>query len=147
MTPHPKTVPPPNREEAIFPTAEDFNRAAEDYFNNCDGRGVVYGEAGLCLALSRSNPQKRAVTLQRLRGWYDGKDCPWLQEAVQLAYLRIQDQIESDPRYQEKSGMITRGSYLQKQPRLGGYQEKQEGKGDTIVQILCGPSMDESDFQ
>ena len=147
MTPHPKAAPQPSREEAIFSTPEEFTQAAEDYFTACDGRGVVYGEAGLCLALSRSNPQKRAVTLQRLRGWYDGKDCPWLQEAVQLAYLRIQDQIESDPRYQEKSGMITRGSYLQKQPRLGGYQEKQEGKGDTIVQILCGPSMDESDFQ
>lgn len=133
--------------QAIFPTPEEFTRAAENYFADCDGRGVVYGEAGLCLALSRDNQKGQAVTLQKLRSWYDGKDCQWLQEAVQLAYLRIQAQIESDPRYQDKSGMISRGSFLQKQPRLGGYQEKGESKGETVVQILCGSSMDQSDFQ
>ena len=131
---------------AIFPTAEKFTRAAEEYFSACDAQGIVYGEAGLCLALSRANPKNRAVTLQTLRGWYDGKDCPWLQEAVQLAYLRIQSQIESDPRYQEKSGMITRGSYLQKQPRLGGYQDKGE-RQETTVKIICGSTVEESDFQ
>ena len=94
------------KSSAIFPTAEKFTRAAEDYFNHCDAQGIVYGEAGLCLALTQGNPKNRAVTLQTLRSWYDGKDCLWLQEAVQLAYLRIQSQIESDPRYQEKSGII-----------------------------------------
>lgn len=144
MTPRPTNR--PQTSDPIFPTAEEFTRAAEDYFSACDAQGIVYGEAGLCLALTHSNPGHRAVTLQTLRGWYDGKDCLWLQEAVQLAYLRIQAQIESDPRYQEKSGMITRGSYLQKQPRLGGYQDKGE-RQETTVKIICGPSMEESDFQ
>ena len=135
-----------SKARAIFPTAEEFTRAAEAYFSQCDQQGLVYGEAGLCLALTRNNSKGRAVTLQTLRGWYDGKDCVWLQEAVQLAYLRIQSQIESDPRYQDKSDMITRGSHLQKQPRLGGYQEKGE-RQEVIVKLLCGTSMEESDFQ
>lgn len=144
MTQRPSTR--QRKSSAIFPTAEEFTRAAESYFAQCDDQGLVYGEAGLCLALSRSNPKGRAVTLQTLRGWYDGKDCLWLQEAVQLAYLRIQSQIESDPRYQDKSGMITRGSNLQKQPRLGGYQDKGE-RQEVTVKIICGSSMEESDFQ
>ena len=130
---------------AAFSTAQEFTTAAEAYFQSCDAQGLVYGEAGLCLALSRNNPKGRAVTLKTLRDWYDGKSCLWLQEAVQLAYLRIQAQIESDPRYQEKSGMISRGSYLQKQHRLGGYQEKGE-RQDTTVNIICGSSMEKSDF-
>ena len=132
---------------APFATAEEFTRAAEGYFAACDERGLLYGEAGLCLSLTRSNPGGRPVTLQTLRDWYDGEDCPHLREAVRLAYLRIQEQIESDPRYHEKGGIITRGTLLQKQPRFGGYQDRADTKSESTVKIIFGSTMDRSDFQ
>lgn len=131
---------------AIFPTAEAFEAAANKYFDECDAIEAIYGEAGLCLALSRYNDKGKAVTLKTLRGWYDGESCPWLQEPVQLAYLRIQQQIETDPRYHSKN-MASRGIFLQKQPRLGGYQDKQEVKNDSTVKIIHGDSVDDSDFK
>lgn len=134
------------RAHSIFPTAEEFIEAADRYFDECDAIDAIYGEAGLCLALSRYNAKGKAVTLKTLRGWYDGESCPWLQEPVQLAYLRIQQQIETDPRYHSKN-MASRGIFLQKQPRLGGYQDKQETKTDTTVRIIHGDSVDESDFK
>lgn len=132
---------------AIFPTAEAFEAAANKYFDECDATETLYGEAGLCLALSRYNEKGRVVTLASLRGWYDGETCKWLQEPVQMAYLRIQQQIESDPRYREKGGMATRAIFMQKQARFGGYQDKQEVKNDSTVKIIHGDSVDESDFK
>ena len=130
---------------AIFPDAKTFAAAAENYFTECDLSGRLYGEAGLCLALSRGNPGARPVTLQTLRAWYDGRSCLYLQEVVQLAYLRIQEQIEQDPRYRER-GMVTRGIFLNRQPRLGGYHDKGEGKHETLVTLVHGANIDESDF-
>ena len=130
----------------IFVTPEEFTEAANGYFDDCDARNEVYGEAGLCLWLSDHNPKGRTVTLQTLRGWYDGTHNKDIQDAVQMAYLRIQGQIESDPRYREK-GMSTRAIFLQKQPRFGGYQDKIENKTDTTVRIIHGDNMDESDFK
>lgn len=132
---------------ATFPTAEKFTEAADRYFDECDETGALYGEAGLCLGLTKYNEKGRTVTLKTLRSWYDGESCAWLQDAVQTAYLRIQSQIESDPRYQEKGGMATRGIFLQKQMRFGGYQDKIEAKTDATVKIIHGSTMDESDFQ
>ena len=131
---------------AIFPTVEEFQKAADDYFDECDERGVLYGEAGLALYLSEHNAKRRTVTLARLREWYDGNRCAYLQDAVQMAYLRIQNQVETDERYREK-GMVTRGIFLQKQTRLGGYQDKIEQKNDTTVRIIHGDSVDDSDFK
>lgn len=130
---------------AVFPTPEEFQAVADAYFDDCDERGILYGEAGLALYLSKHNVKGRTVTLRLLRLWYDGTCCPVLQDAVQTAYLRIQDQIETDDRYREK-GMVTRGIFLQKQTRLGGYQDKIEQKNDTTVRIVHGDSVDESDF-
>ena len=132
---------------AAFATAEEFTEAATHYFDECDGNGTLYGEAGLCLGLTKYNSKGRTVTLRALRNWYDGESCQYLQDAVQLAYLRIQEQIESDPRYQEKGGMATRGIFLQKQQRFGGYQDKTETKNESTVKIIHGSTMDESDFQ
>lgn len=126
--------------KAIFPTAEDFTRTAEGYFRQADENDRLYGEAGLCLELSRFDPKGRVVTLETLRKWYDGEECPWLREAVQMAYLRIREQIESDPRYRG-SGMGTRVNKLLDQPRLGGGQE--EGG----IRIAFGKNMDETDFE
>lgn len=132
---------------ATFVTAEEFTEAANRYFDECDAKGVLYGEAGLCLGLSKYNRKGRTVTLRALRNWYDGESCDYLQDAVQTAYLRIQQQIESDPRYQEKGGMATRGIFLQKQVRFGGYQDRTETKNESTVKIIHGSTMDESDFR
>ena len=131
---------------SIFPHVEDFQKVADDYFDECDERGVLYGEAGLALYLSEHNKKGRTVTLTVLRSWYDGDRCAYLQDAVQMAYLRIQNQVETDERYREK-GMVTRGIFLQKQTRLGGYQDKIEQKNDTTVRIVHGDSVDDSDFK
>lgn len=131
---------------AIFPDAEEFADAVADYFEDCDAKGMLYGEAGLCVYLSGHNAKGRVVSVRILRGWHDGESCPHLQEVAQLAYLRIQQQIESDPRYQEK-GMVTRSIFLQKQKRLGEYQDKVETKNDATFRFVFGSSMDESDFR
>lgn len=121
-----------------YATAADLRAKIDEYFSECDGSGTLYGEAGLARHLG--------VILATLRKWYDGTDCADLQEAVQLAYLRIQEQVETDPRYQEK-GMVTRGIFLQKQPRFGGYQDRIESKQDIVVNVKMGAGMDASDFQ
>jgi len=129
----------------IFATAAEFTAAADRYFAECDKAGKLYGEAGLCLALSAYNGKGLTVTLRTLHDWYDGESCPDLQEAVQTAYLRIQEQIETDSAYREK-GMTTRAIFLQKQARFGGYQDKVEAKQETTVRVIHGDSMDDSDF-
>lgn len=130
----------------IFPTAEAFTEAAERYFAECDDNDVLYDEAGLCLALSKDNPKGKRVTLRTLRGWYDGDHAEHLKDAVQMAYLRIQHQIATDPRYQEKGGMSTKAIFLMKQARLGGYTDKTEQKETAPVVINFGTTMDKSDF-
>lgn len=131
---------------SIFETAEEFEAAANAYFDACDRSYKLYGEAGLCLALSRGNRKRRTVTLGTLRKWYDGESCPYLQDVVQQAYLRIQEQIETDPTYREK-GMVPRSIFLQKQARLGGYQDKTETKNDSTVRIVFGKGVDIEDFK
>lgn len=130
---------------SIFETAEEFREAADKYFADCDAAGKLYDEAGLCLGLTRYNRKGRKVLLQSLRRWCDGEVCPYLQEEVQYAYLRIQEQIATSPAYQEK-GMVTRGIFLQKQKQFGGYQDRVETKQDTTVHIVHGADMDKSDF-
>lgn len=121
-----------------YATAADLQTKIDDYFRQCDEKYVLYGEAGLARHLG--------VILATLRKWYDGQDCADLRETVQLAYLRIQEQVETDPRYQEK-GMVTRGIFLQKQPRFGGYQDRIEARQDIAVNVKMGANVDASDFQ
>lgn len=128
-----------NNNGARFGSVVEFQAAADAYFDACDAAGKLYGEAGLCLALD--------VSLTTLRRWYDGQVRPELQEAVQRAYLRIQDQIETSPAYMEKGGMSSRAIFLQKQPRFGGYADKVEARQDMTVNIKHGKDMNESDFK
>lgn len=121
-----------------YATAADLQKKIDGYFQECDEKYVLYGEAGLSRYLG--------VILATLRKWYDGQDCKDLQETVQLAYLRIQEQVETDPRYQEK-GMVTRGIFLQKQPRFGGYQDRIEARQDIAVNVKMGANVEASDFQ
>lgn len=128
-----------NDNGARFGSVVEFQTAADAYFDACDAAGKLYGEAGLCLALD--------VSLNTLRRWYDGKLRPELQEAVQRAYLRIQDQIETDPVYMEKGGMTSRAIFMLKQPRFAGYSDKVEARQDLTVNIKHGKDMNESDFK
>lgn len=121
-----------------YATAEELSTKCEEYFRKCDKKGKLYGEAGLALYLD--------VTLTTLRNWYDGNTCPELQDTVQKAYLRIQEQTESDPAYMEK-GMVTKAIFLMKQSRLGGYQDKIESKQDIAVKVKMGENVEESDFK
>ena len=128
-----------NDNGARFGSVVEFQTAADAYFDACDAAGKLYGEAGLCLALD--------VSLNTLRRWYDGKLRPELQEAVQRAYLRIQDQIETHPIYMEKGGMTSRAIFMLKQPRFAGYSDKVEARQDLTVNIKHGKDMNESDFK
>lgn len=125
--------------KARFESVVEFQAAADAYFADCDRTGKLYGEAGLALALG--------VKLGTLRDWYDGRYRTELQDAVQMAYLRIQDQIETDEAYREKGGMATKAIFLLKQPRFGGYQDRIEAKSDMTVNIRHGKDMDDSDFK
>ena len=131
---------------AIFPEVEEFEKLANDYFDECDRKNLLYGEAGLALYLSDHNLAQRFVSVKTLRGWVDGVSCPHLTDAAGRAYTRIQAQIESDPRYQVK-GMVTRSIFLNKQERFGGYQDKTEAKNDTTLRLLFGDGMDKSDYE
>lgn len=137
------------KERSVFETAQEFTAAADAYFGEADREGKLYGEAGLCLGLSRFNKKGRNVSVSTLRRWYDEglESCPGLQDAVQMAYLRIQEQIETHQAYMEKGGMITKAMFLLKQRRLGGYQDKQETKSDMNLNITFGKNMDKSDFE
>ena len=86
-----------NTGQRDYATADLLKAKCDEYFRTCDEDGALYGEAGLALHLN--------VTIETLRRWYDGKRCPDFQETAQMAYLRIQNQIETDPRYQEKGMM------------------------------------------
>jgi len=120
-----------------YATVDELVTVIDKYFDDCDREHKLYNEAGLALALG--------VQLRTLVSWYEGERCPEFQDAVRFAYLRIQDQIESDPAYQDKS-MSTRAIFLLKQKRLGGKQDKIEAKQDIAVNVKMGSGMEESDF-
>jgi hypothetical protein len=121
-----------------YPTAEALQAACDAYFARCDEKGELYGEAGLCLALG--------VTLSTYRKWRHGDSSAHLMETVQMADLRIQHQLETDARYQEKS-MVTKAIFMMKQPQFGGYQDRIEARQDIAVNVKMGAGMDESDFK
>ena len=112
--------------------------ACNAYFAKCDAEGKLYGEAGLCLHLG--------VTRQTLWNWRNAKKSPDLQETIQMADLRIQEQLETHPAYMEK-GMVTKSIFMLKQPQFGGFQDRVEAKQDISVNVKMGAGMDESDFR
>lgn len=126
------------RSHCTYQTAGEFEKVAEAYFARCDAENRLYGEAGLALALN--------VKLGTLRNWYDGTKAPHLQDAAQMAYLRIQSQLESDPRYQEK-GMVTKAIFWNKQDRFGGYSDNARSKQEVTGKIIFGKNMDASDLE
>lgn len=133
---------------AAFNSVDEFNDAANKYFDECDENGLLYGEAGLCLGLTKYHPRGKNVTPQTLHKYFNGDaPTPELTEAVRMAYLRIQSQVETDERWREKGGMATRAIFLQKQKWFGGYQDKVEEKQEKTVTIIHGGSVEDSDFK
>lgn len=117
-----------------FETADELREAITGYFDDCDARYELYSEAGLCLWLSEHNKKGRRVLLQALHDWFDGTSCADLQEEVQIAYLRIQHQIETDARYGEKP-MVPYRIFLAKQKRFGGKTDKTDVNTDVRVEL------------
>ena len=136
--------------QKIFETADDFREAAEKYFAECDEKNELYSPAGLQLALKKYGPKHRFVSRTRLQMWANGEaveTTPGSQEAVQEAYARIEHQIETDARYQDKA-LNTRAIFYLKQPTLGGMQDVQkENKTKVEVVLKHGKTVEESDFQ
>lgn len=134
----------------LFETADEFREAADRYFDECDEKGELYSPAGLSLALKKYGPKHRFVDRNRLALWANGEACattPGLQEAVLEAFARIEHQIETDARYQDKA-LNTRAIFYLKQPMLGGMQDVQkENKTKVEVVLKHGKSVEESDFQ
>lgn len=141
--------------------ARTFRERAEAYFDAQDEAGLAYSEAGLANTMG--------WTVQRMQRYYDandGKDDELVEAqvrafeqgrkvedgqavlsyVVRLAYQRIQEQIDTSPIYQEK-GMVTRGIFLNKQKRLGGYQDRMEARQDVSVNVTFGEGVDPSDFK
>lgn len=121
-----------------FLSVEDLEERIEAYFDGCDMEKKLYGPAGLALALD--------LELEDLMSLREGREGAELMRPVKRAFLRIQDQVETDPRYREKGGMATRAIFALKQPWLGAYQDKIEAKQDLTVNVKMGSGMDESDF-
>ena len=126
------------------PSGAAFTKAANRYFELCDSEDRLYSEAGLCLALQT---KERAVTPAMLRAWYDDDSQPALRDAVRSAYLRIQLQIETDPRYWEKSSIASRAVQLLSQRYFGGAAQRDETKQGPTVQVIFGAGVESSDFQ
>lgn len=124
-----------------------FAKAANRYFALCDSEGMLYSEAGLCLALQGHGARERAVTPAMLRAWYDDDSQPALRDAVRSAYLRMQQQIETDPRYWEKSGIASRAAQLLSQRCFGGGLQQDKVKQEPTVQVIFGGGVESSDFQ
>lgn len=142
--------------EKVLKSVREFRKKSEAYFDRQDEEGLAYSEAGLANCMG--------WTLARLQRYYDynnGKDDEAIEAQVdafedggevtaavsvmsyyvRLAYQRIQEQIDTSPIYQEK-GMVTRGIFLNKQVRLGGYQDKFEQKQDISVNVTFGDGAD-----
>ena len=126
------------------PSGAAFTRAANRYFELCDSEDRLYSESGLCLALQS---KERAVTPAMLRAWYDDDSQPALRDAVRSAYLRIQLQIETDPRYWEKSGIASRAVQLLGQRYFGGGLQREETKQGPTVQVIFDSGVEPGDFQ
>lgn len=121
-----------------FSSVAELEKRIDAYFSDCDIAGKLYGPAGLALALD--------LELEDLMSLREGREGTELMRPVKRAFLRIQDQVETDPRYREKGGMATRAIFALKQPWLGAYQDKIEAKQDLTVNVKMGSGMDESDF-
>lgn len=121
-----------------FKDAAELQAKLDEYFDKCDEDGRLYSEQGMALHLG--------VSMALLGEWWRGRKSPDLQDTVQMAYLRIAEQIATDPRYNEKP-MVSLKIFLLKQQKYGGYQDRIEARQDIAVNVKMGGNMDASDFE
>lgn len=136
---------------------KEFRKQSEAYFQSCDEEDVLYSEPGLADFLGCE------VNLLHYRYDYnDGRDPEEVAAAVadfevgkevdqpqqvmshyvRMAYMRIWKQVDTDPRYMEKS-MVSYKIFLNKQKRLGGRQDRQEMNQNVSVNVVFGKGADE----
>lgn len=121
-----------------YADVESLQKAIDAYFAHCERTGEIVGEEGLAYHLG--------VSISTIGNWYDGVTCPEFQEAVQLAFTKLQYLRSIDPRFMEK-GMTSIYMFSKKQKRYGGWQDTVEAKQDISVNVKMGTGMDESDFK
>lgn len=119
-----------------YKTAEELQKKLDAYFAECDEKGEIYNEFSMGLYLG--------VALKTLKKWYTGDDCPYLQETIEMAYMKISAMTVQMAYQNPKAAMSI---FTLKQDRFGGYQDKVEANADVNVNVHMGANMEASDFK
>ena len=78
-----------------------------------------------------------------LDNWYNGRRCEYLQETIQMAYMRMSAAAVQMAYRNPKAPMPI---FALKQKRYGGYQDKVEANAEVKVSVQMGKNMEASDF-
>ncbi len=120
---------------AKYETAEELQEKLDAYFAECEERGDVPEEFSLGVYLG--------VSLMTLDNWYNGRRCEYLQETIQMAYMRMSAAAVQMAYRNPKAPMPI---FALKQKRYGGYQDKVEANAEVKVSVQMGKNMEASDF-
>lgn len=123
------------KREDRFDTPEKLQALLDGYFAECERKNELPNEFSLGVYLG--------VTMQTLDQWYSGSRRPYLQETLQLAYMRMSSMWMDEARLNPKFAMPI---FLLKQKRFGGYQDKIEANAEVNVNVKMGAGMEASDF-
>ena len=118
-----------------YATAEALQEKLDAYFAKCEEDGIVPEEFSLGVYLG--------VSLMTLDNWYNGRRCEYLQETIQMAYMRMSAAAVQMAYRNPKAPMPI---FALKQHRYGGYQDKVEAKAEVKVSVKMGENMEASDF-
>ena len=108
------------------------------YFKSVDAAGGIATEQGLANYLG--------VSVHSLRNWYDGERCEDLKEPTRKAYAQMADRFQQLILRGEKN-LVSFAIFMLKQPRFGGYRDRDDTKPETKINISFGANMDEKDFK
>ena len=109
-----------------YKNAAQLQAAVDKYFEYCEAHDELTGEEGLAYHLD--------ISVQTLYAWYDGTQCPDLQETVIRAFDKSDYLNSIDPRFMDKA-MASRYIFQKKQRRHGGWQDKQEVACDAKFEV------------
>lgn len=118
-----------------YATAEALQEKLDAYFAGCEATGNVPEEFSLGVYLG--------VSIETLDNWYSGRRCDYLQETIQMAYMRMSAAAVQMAYRNPKAPMPI---FALKQKRYGGYQDKVEAKAEVKVNVKMGENMEASDF-
>lgn len=118
-----------------YATAEELQEKIDAYFAECEANGDVPEEFGLGVYLG--------VSLMTLDNWYNGRRCEYLQDTIQMAYMRMSAAAVQMAYRNPKAPMPI---FALKQKRYGGYQDKVEANAEVKVSVQMGKNMEASDF-